>query len=286
MFDCPRSRVAALGSWSRLRSRSGDGPRSRCRTGGDWRRRLLRACRSTGTAFSRCLNHHDGAASEMAQVARHGNPRFARNVLRGGSGHVLAQALPLLAAPLLTRLYSPADFGALALFAAGLSMSLALATGRFEWSVPNARSARPAAALIALGALALAACTVLDSVFASCWPLGAATPGGPSRLGLWKAQRRAGRRWVGPRRCCHWPCWAAARSSCLPPACAGCRVVGGGPGQGHAECRQRAAFAGRSALVGGWPGRLGPTGWRAGWLGRAGHVVARCGRAAASHWLR
>lgn len=85
--------------------------------------------------------------------------RFARNVVQVARANVLAQALPLLAAPLLSRLYSPADFGALALFASALSMGLAVATGRFDWSVPNARSARPAAALLALGALVLLATT-------------------------------------------------------------------------------------------------------------------------------
>lgn len=77
---------------------------------------------------------------------------------------MLAQALPLLAAPLLTRLYSPTDFGALALFASWLSMALAVATGRFDWSVPNARSTSLAAAVLALGALVLPVAGLLCAV--------------------------------------------------------------------------------------------------------------------------
>lgn len=81
--------------------------------------------------------------------------RFARNVWQVARANVLAQSLPVLAAPLLTRLYAPSDFGALALFASWLGMALAVATGRFDWSVPNARSTRSAAAVLALGTLVL-----------------------------------------------------------------------------------------------------------------------------------
>ena len=80
--------------------------------------------------------------------------RFTRNVLVVGGANVLAQALPVFAAPLLTRLYTPTDFGAIAVFASALSMTLAVATARFDWSVPNARSNTSAAALMLLGVLA------------------------------------------------------------------------------------------------------------------------------------
>jgi len=86
--------------------------------------------------------------------------RFARNVLQVARANVVAQALPVLAAPLLTRLFAPADFGALALFASWLGIALAVSTARFDWSVPNARSAPMAAALLALGAIALAVSTL------------------------------------------------------------------------------------------------------------------------------
>lgn len=89
-----------------------------------------------------------------------GRSRFARNFLQVARANLLAQALPLLAAPLLTRLYEPADFGALAVFAAGLGVCLAVGTGRFDWSVPNARSSGMAAALLMLGAMLLGALTI------------------------------------------------------------------------------------------------------------------------------
>ena len=87
--------------------------------------------------------------------------RFARNVMVVLGANVVAQALPVLAAPLLTRLYTPSDFGAVALFASALSMALAVATARFDWSIPNARSSTTAAALMLLGLFMLAICTLL-----------------------------------------------------------------------------------------------------------------------------
>lgn len=87
--------------------------------------------------------------------------RFARNILVVLGANVVAQALPVLAAPLLTRLYTPADFGAIAIFASALSMALAVATARFDWSVPNARSSTSAAALMLLGAAILLTCTLV-----------------------------------------------------------------------------------------------------------------------------
>ncbi len=74
--------------------------------------------------------------------------RFGRNVIRLASANVLGQALTLATAPILTRVYAPSDFAALALFSSVVSMLLACATLRFEWSVPNA-SSRP----LAVGAM-------------------------------------------------------------------------------------------------------------------------------------
>jgi O-antigen/teichoic acid export membrane protein len=81
--------------------------------------------------------------------------RFARNTAVVAGANAMAQVPPLLAAPVLSRLYAPESFGGLALFSAALGLGLAAATGRFEWSVPNARRPRLAAALVVWGALLL-----------------------------------------------------------------------------------------------------------------------------------
>jgi O-antigen/teichoic acid export membrane protein len=98
-----------------------------------------------------------------------GRSRFARNVWDVARANLLAQALPVLAAPLLTRLYAPEHFGVLALFAAVMGMALAIGTARFDWSIPNARSPAMAAALLALGALVLVACALALGL---AWVLG------------------------------------------------------------------------------------------------------------------
>ncbi len=60
---------------------------------------------------------------------------FNRNSLVLVSGTTIAQLLPIIVSPILTRLYSPEDFGVLALFMS-LSMILSLlATGRYELSL-------------------------------------------------------------------------------------------------------------------------------------------------------
>jgi len=81
--------------------------------------------------------------------------RFARNVVHLASANAMAALLPVLAAPLLTRLYTPADFGTLALCLSILAIGLAVGTGRFEWSVPSAPDDRRATCLLVLGGVVI-----------------------------------------------------------------------------------------------------------------------------------
>ena len=55
------------------------------------------------------------------------------------AGGVVAQALPLLLGPLLTRLYSPAQFGTYFLLAAVAANVGVVACARFEFALPKAR---------------------------------------------------------------------------------------------------------------------------------------------------
>ncbi|WP_120809379.1 lipopolysaccharide biosynthesis protein [Vogesella indigofera] len=79
---------------------------------------------------------------------------FMRHVATLASGAALAQALPLLFAPLLTRLYTPADFGVLAVFVAWLSNLAVIATARYDMAVVLPKS-EPEAARLMLLALAI-----------------------------------------------------------------------------------------------------------------------------------
>jgi|GEM_PF-239072 len=58
-----------------------------------------------------------------------------KNLLLLISGTTVAQAIPVLFSPLLTRLYSPADFGVLALFTAFATVVGGIANGRYDGAI-------------------------------------------------------------------------------------------------------------------------------------------------------
>ncbi len=60
---------------------------------------------------------------------------FSRNVLTLMTGATIAQAIPILASPILTRLYSPSDFGILSLFVSIVTIFGAIANGRYELAI-------------------------------------------------------------------------------------------------------------------------------------------------------
>jgi O-antigen/teichoic acid export membrane protein len=65
---------------------------------------------------------------------------FSRNVLTLITGTTIAQTIPIALSPLLTRMYSPEDFGLLALFFAFFSISTTIATGRYELAIMSPKS--------------------------------------------------------------------------------------------------------------------------------------------------
>lgn len=75
---------------------------------------------------------------------------FVRHVSVLLSGAVLAQAVPLLASPLLARLYTPAEFGLLALYLAVVQSLLTLACWRYDLSIVLAQSDAEAGQLLQL----------------------------------------------------------------------------------------------------------------------------------------
>lgn len=88
---------------------------------------------------------------------------FSRNVLVILTGTIAAQAITVLVSPLLTRLYTPADFGVYALFSSLLAILGALVAGRYELAITLPAEDRQGLALLALCALvalAVSAATV------------------------------------------------------------------------------------------------------------------------------
>jgi len=57
---------------------------------------------------------------------------FSRNVLTPMTGTTITQAIPIAISPILTRIYTPEDFGVLALFVAITAIFGGIANGRYE----------------------------------------------------------------------------------------------------------------------------------------------------------
>ncbi len=136
---------------------------------------------------------------------------FGRHVVTLASGTAVGQVLLVLALPVLTRLYSPADYGALAVYSATLTVLLVLASLRFEQAIPLPEDDRLAGSLLALSLLSLTLVTLLSGVLVALagdslvqrakvpalrpylWllPIGLAGAGAFQALSYWAIRRRA-----------------------------------------------------------------------------------------------
>ena len=85
-----------------------------------------------------------------------GSP-FRRNMFVLVRANVATQTLLLLATPILTRLFSPEDFGIAGLFVISAALFGAVASWRFEWSIPSAVTREDAADLMMLSLLLVCA---------------------------------------------------------------------------------------------------------------------------------
>ena len=74
-------------------------------------------------------------------------PSFLKNVLTLVSGTVVSQAVIVFSSPLLTRLFSPEEFGVLAVFSSLLAILAVVAAGRYEIAIPIADTKRDAISL-------------------------------------------------------------------------------------------------------------------------------------------
>lgn len=99
-------------------------------------------------------------------MTRPGLRRATLTLLAGG---VLAQALPLLLGPWLTRLYAPSEFGIAYLFAAVAANVAVVACARYEFALPLAENEAEAAAIRALALWLLLAVTLLSAAAALLW---------------------------------------------------------------------------------------------------------------------
>jgi O-antigen/teichoic acid export membrane protein len=78
---------------------------------------------------------------------------FSRNVLTLMTGTTIAQAIPIAITPILTRMYTPEDFGFLALFASLIALLGSIANGRYELAIMLPQEDEDAINIAALGLL-------------------------------------------------------------------------------------------------------------------------------------
>ena len=76
---------------------------------------------------------------------------FSRNVLTLMTGTTFAQAIPVAISPILTRIYTPQDFGVFALFLSVTSIFAAVANGRYELAIMLPEEDEDALNIAALG---------------------------------------------------------------------------------------------------------------------------------------
>jgi len=86
---------------------------------------------------------------------------FLHNVLTLMTGTAIAQAIPIIISPILTRLYTPDDFGLLALYTSVVSLIGVIVTGRYELAIMLPEYDEDAANL---GALSLCVAIVIGAL--------------------------------------------------------------------------------------------------------------------------
>ncbi|MHB0993295.1 MAG: lipopolysaccharide biosynthesis protein [Sulfurovum sp.] len=78
---------------------------------------------------------------------------FSRNVLTLMTGTTIAQAIPIAISPILTRIYTPEDFGVFALYMSLVSVLSVVATGRYELAIMLPQKDGDAVNIVALSVI-------------------------------------------------------------------------------------------------------------------------------------
>lgn len=87
--------------------------------------------------------------------------RFAKDVLALSGSNLAVQVLTLAILPITTRIYTPADFGVLAIFSAVVQTITSIATLRYEIPIPNSESNRTAFNLVLVCAINAVMTTII-----------------------------------------------------------------------------------------------------------------------------
>ena len=86
---------------------------------------------------------------------------FSKNVLTLMTGTTIAQAIPIAISPILTRIYTPEDFGVFALFIAVTSIFGSIASGRYELAIMLPKKDEDAVNIFVLGLIITCFITII-----------------------------------------------------------------------------------------------------------------------------
>ena len=109
----------------------------------------------------------------------------ARDVATLTVGTAIAQAITIAATPLLTRLYTPSDFGLLAVFLAVASVGATLVTLRYETSILVPKENTESANLVLLSLILGSGLSVVLAVLGALLPMAMQEKVGLGALGNW-----------------------------------------------------------------------------------------------------
>lgn len=145
--------------------------------------------------------------------------RFARGVTVLASGTAAGQAIVVLASPVLTRLYTPDDFGVLAVYASFLGIVTVAASLRYQLAIPLPRSDGSAANILALSLICAGIVTAVIALIVTVFgdsivvwtntpmlapylwllPVGVALGGAYQAFNYWAVRKRAFTRIAGTK---------------------------------------------------------------------------------------
>ena len=94
---------------------------------------------------------------------------YVRNLLTLVSGTTIAQAIPVAVTPILTRIYSPAEFGLFAVYMALISIGAMIATGRLEMAVLIVRKDSDALRLAFISFIVSGVFSILTLLVIALW---------------------------------------------------------------------------------------------------------------------
>ena len=98
------------------------------------------------------------------RLSSYSGSAFKKNFLKVAKASLVTRAIAFIAAPILTRIYSPDVFGLVAIYAAFTVTILSVATWKFDWLVPNAEDDSEAVSLAMLSGCVLALVCVIVTI--------------------------------------------------------------------------------------------------------------------------